>query len=52
LLYGGFEGRNPSEKFNSSYYLEQNPDVKSSGMNPLLHYIIFGKAEGRSIGIS
>jgi hypothetical protein len=47
LLYGGFEGRNPSEKFDSSFYLEQNPDVKASGMNPLLHYIRFGKNEQR-----
>ena len=47
LLYGGFEGRNPSEKFDSSYYLEQNPDVRTSGMNPLLHYIRFGKNEQR-----
>jgi hypothetical protein len=39
LLYGGFEGRNPSEKFDSSIYLEQNPDVKASGMNPLMHFI-------------
>lgn len=52
LLFGGFEGRDPSEKFNSSYYLEQNPDVKSSAMNPLQHYISYGKAEGRSIGFS
>lgn len=28
LLYGGFEGRNPSEKFDTAFYLEQNPDVK------------------------
>jgi predicted O-methyltransferase YrrM len=48
LLYGGFEGRNPSRKFDSAFYLEQNPDVKASGMNPLLHYIRFGKMESRS----
>jgi SAM-dependent methyltransferase len=48
LLYGGFEGRNPSEKFDSSFYLDQNPDVKASGMNPLVHYIRFGKDENRN----
>ena len=48
INYGGFEGRNPSEKFDSTFYLDQNPDVKSSGMNPLVHYIKFGKKEGRN----
>ena len=47
LLFGGFEGRNPSEKFNSAFYLEQYPDVKDSGLNPLVHFILFGQAEGR-----
>lgn len=47
LLYGGFEGRNPSEKFDSAFYLEQNPDVKASGMNPLVHYSHYGKKESR-----
>lgn len=49
LLYVGFEGRKPSEKFDSSFYLEQNPDVKASGLNPLLHYLKFGKKEERNI---
>ena len=37
----------PSEKFDTKSYLAMNPDVKSSGINPLLHYIKHGKAEGR-----
>ncbi|MBC6986980.1 glycosyl transferase family 1 [Alteromonas sp. BZK5] len=37
----------PSEKFDAKSYLAMNPDVKSSGINPLLHYIKHGKAEGR-----
>jgi len=48
LLYGGFEGRNPSEKFDSAFYLEQNPDVKNSGMNPLVHFIILGENENQN----
>jgi hypothetical protein len=48
LLFGGFEGRNPSEKFDSSLYLEQNLDVMKSGMNPLVHYLKFGMKEERS----
>lgn len=37
----------PSEKFDTKSYLAMNPDVKESGINPLLHYIKHGKAEGR-----
>lgn len=47
LLFGGYEGRNPSEKFESAYYLRENPDVAAFGANPLLHYLRLGKAEGR-----
>lgn len=49
LLYGGFEGRNPSFKFNSQRYLEIYDDVKDNGMNPLLHYLKFGIFENRDI---
>ena len=48
VLFGGFEGRNPSEYFNTIWYLEQNPDVAQEGVNPLVHYILHGKSEGRS----
>lgn len=47
LLFGGYEGRNPSQKFNSAFYLSEYPDIKAAGANPLLHFIRFGKAEGR-----
>lgn len=46
-LFGGFEARDPSEKFNSGWYLEQNPDIIEEGLNPLVHYLLHGKAEGR-----
>lgn len=49
LLFGGFEGRNPSEKFNTVFYLETYPDVIREGVNPLLHYILYGKSEGRKL---
>jgi len=49
LIFGGLEGRKPSEKFDSAFYLEQYQDEKASGMNPLVHYLRFGKAEGRQI---
>ena len=47
LLYGGFEGRNPSVHFDSSAYLGAYPDVYQESINPLLHYILHGKREGR-----
>lgn len=40
--------RDPSERFHTKYYLEQNPDVAKSGMNPLLHFIQYGQIEGRT----
>ncbi|OWV29272.1 hypothetical protein [Halomonas campaniensis] len=48
LLMGGFEGRNPSPGFDSAYYLQHNPDVVESGINPLVHYLKFGEKEQRS----
>ncbi|MBK8386800.1 MAG: hypothetical protein IPL11_14680 [Candidatus Accumulibacter sp.] len=49
LQFGAAEGRNPSAKFDTVYYLQSNPDVAAAGVNPLLHYIQFGIAEGRQI---
>ena len=45
-------GYNPSEKFNTNDYLTKYPDVKDSKMNPLLHYIRYGKSEKRTIGLN
>lgn len=33
--------------FNSSNYLNLNPDVAAAGVDPRIHYIQFGKSEGR-----
>ncbi len=46
---GWKEGRNPGPEFNGNLYLEHYPDVANSGINPLMHYLEFGKAEGRKI---
>jgi glycosyltransferase involved in cell wall biosynthesis len=40
--HGWQEGRDPSQFFSSSLYLEIYPDVAASGMNPLRHYILHG----------
>ena len=33
--------------FDRNWYLERNPDVRRSGVNPLLHYLRHGAFEGR-----
>ena len=33
--------------FNAKWYLNQNPDVAASDMDPYEHYVSYGKAEGR-----
>lgn len=34
-------------EFDADWYLEQNPDVAASGVNPLEHYLLYGKKEHR-----
>jgi hypothetical protein len=48
LTYGAEELRDPSAVFDTAYYLQQNPDVAASGINPLLHYQEYGWHEGRN----
>lgn len=48
LALGWRMGRDPSPFFSTGYYLSANPDVKEAGVNPLLHYVRFGKSEGRA----
>ncbi|MCO7016133.1 glycosyltransferase [Vibrio paracholerae] len=45
--HGWKERRNPSHLFNTGYYLDENPDVLKSGVNPLEHWILYGQGEGR-----
>jgi len=33
--------------FDAQWYLENNPDVRAAGLNPLAHYLQFGLREGR-----
>ena len=45
LEEGWLKEYDPSMKFSTKDYLINNPDIK--GINPLLHYEVFGKNEGR-----
>jgi glycosyltransferase involved in cell wall biosynthesis/GT2 family glycosyltransferase len=47
LRKGWREGRDPSSAFSTSWYLDQYADVRSAGINPLVHYLRFGRDEGR-----
>lgn len=49
LIYGWKEGKNPSKEFDNDFYLESNEDVRNSGKNPLVHYIMHGINEKREI---
>jgi GT2 family glycosyltransferase len=45
---GWRERLNPGARFDTASYLAVNHDVRASGMNPLVHYILYGRTEGRS----
>lgn len=47
--YGWKEGKSPSYEFSNNFYLKNYKDVEDAGVNPLLHYLKFGKAENRII---
>ncbi|MBB2973937.1 glycosyltransferase family 4 protein [Mesorhizobium sp. RMAD-H1] len=47
LWVGARLKRDPSPKFSTTRYLECNPDVEIAGSNPLVHYIRWGRFEGR-----
>ncbi len=46
LVHGGFEGRRPNPTFDPAFYLQNYPEAALSGLNPLLHYILFGLDKG------
>ncbi|WP_250865920.1 class I SAM-dependent methyltransferase [Caballeronia sp. INSB1] len=46
---GTAEHHDPSPLFDAQWYLKHNPDVAAHGMNPLVHFEKFGRAEGRAI---
>jgi hypothetical protein len=52
VLYGGFEGRDPSPLFSSQAYLAAYPDVMAAKTNPLVHYLLRGRYENRAIAPS
>jgi len=47
LTNGLHRDLSPGPAFDAAFYLNDNPDVADSGFNSLLHYLRFGRAEGR-----
>lgn len=47
LRHGWREGRSPALCFDTRFYLSAHPDVARQGINPLWHYVMAGRDEGR-----
>jgi hypothetical protein len=45
-FFGGGEGRDPGPNFSSNRYLQIYKDAKKTSVNPLVHYLKYGKAAG------
>jgi len=39
----------PSTSFSTNKYLAAYADVKAAAVDPLLHYVVYGQNEGRSL---
>ncbi|WP_051093410.1 glycosyltransferase [Sphingobium indicum] len=52
LEHGWREGRAPNPLFNPQTYLNRYPDVAQAGIEPLTHYIVYGRAEKREIPLT
>ncbi|WP_267360213.1 rhamnan synthesis F family protein [Methylobacterium sp. GC_Met_3] len=52
LREGAARGMNPGPLFDAVWYLGNNADVAEAGLNPLLHYLRSGRAEGRPIRLA
>jgi glycosyltransferase involved in cell wall biosynthesis len=48
IRHGAKAGRDPGPEFDTQWYLESNPDVARSAINPLVHYLLHGRNEGRA----
>ncbi len=43
----GSPDRSPSADFDSRWYLSRYPDLRKSGVIPLVHFLLYGEREGR-----
>jgi glycosyltransferase involved in cell wall biosynthesis len=47
LVLGWVAGLRPNPDFSGDSYLEAHSDVRSAGINPFLHFALYGQKEGR-----
>ncbi|CAM3453857.1 hypothetical protein [Halomonas casei] len=47
LTHGIQQGHNPGPGFHTQWYLDEYDDVRDADVNPLLHYLRFGREEDR-----
>jgi glycosyltransferase involved in cell wall biosynthesis len=47
LSVGFFRGYRPSPHFDANCYLKENPHIVREGMNPFLHYVLYGVMHGK-----
>ncbi|WP_146106442.1 glycosyltransferase [Desulfobulbus oralis] len=50
LEHSNWKNTNPNPYFDTTWYLEKYPDVKENGLDPLLHFHLFGAKENRCPG--
>lgn len=49
LVEGAARGLDPCEGFSTTAYREDHADVAANGINPLMHYVLSGRDEGRQV---
>lgn len=49
VYVGWKKGYNPSELFDTNFYLNKYSDVKNANICPLVHFVKYGRKEGRKI---
>lgn len=45
---GWKEGRDPNADFSTEFYIQSNPEVSASGINPFFHFLTVGRRKGLS----
>lgn len=48
VLVGADRGLNPVPWFSTHFYRQSNQDIVERGINPFLHYLVYGRSENRT----
>ena len=46
LRHGAAHRLSPGPSFDSARYLDEHPNARSTGLNPLVHYLVYGRVRG------